>query len=195
MRTRVGRAVALAFVAVVAGCAHVPLTTLYELWKFDAANADPAAIRAAIRVPESLAPRPHGARLVLSRGAAADPARKEWKFDLEDVRDAKELDALTRFRRDGYPIFVFKLSDADVAEVRKVQAELRRNAANARVNLGVSLDACRRGKLPEGALLSSTYLKLDRAAGYLPVVEDIDLRKEMGQEATLAERVPPCESF
>lgn len=41
------------------------------------------------------------------------------------------------------------------------------------------------------ALLPSTDLKLYAANGYLALLEDVDLRKEVG-EAALAEFMPPC---
>ncbi|MEQ1715518.1 MAG: hypothetical protein ABL907_05975, partial [Hyphomicrobium sp.] len=81
----------------------------------------------------------------------------------------------------------------DVAKLRDMQRALRQARTPDRKgsNLGVSIDACRRGPLPEGALLSSTYLQLAHTDGYMPLLEDMDLRAEIGEEA-LAMQIPPC---
>jgi hypothetical protein len=95
-----------AFGVALSGCMHVPVTTLYKLWSFDMATADPAILRVATRVPSYFSARPNGA-------------------------------------------------------------------------------------LPAGKILTSTYLLVNPAVGYLPVLEDIDLRQEISQ-TDLAEKLPAC---
>lgn len=177
--------------ASVGGCGHISAATLYKLWTFDMATADPAAIRAAIRFPKALAPRPGGAKLTITETGAGGSGASTRVFVLEEVEEAGALD---RYRRDGYPVKAFRLSAVSVEELRRLQADVRAARAASRNkpgSLGVSIDACRLGPLPPGALLSSTYLKLDAREPYMPVVEDIDLRKEIGENA-LATQVPPC---
>lgn len=171
----------------VSGCAHVPAATLYKLWTFDMATADPSAIRAAIRYPKVLAPRAGGAKLTLTQADPKGAAPRTHAFVLEELEEGAALD---RFRRQGYPVRAFRLSAADTAKVRAIQVEMNATPGQSG-SFGVSIDACRLGPLPQGALLSSTYLKLDAREPYMPVVEDIDLRKEIG-EAALAAQVPPC---
>lgn len=181
--------------ALLSGCGHIPVTTMYKLWSFDFAHADPGSIRAAIRVPEALMAQPGGAKLTLGRNAAGSASPVAETFILEEVKDPRELQSLTRFARSGYPITAYKLSAADVQKLKRIQAEINADRAagktDARGNLGVSIDACSRKSLPQGALLSSTYLKLDEDVGYMPLVEDIDLRKEISPE-DLAKQIPPC---
>lgn len=40
-------------------------------------------------------------------------------------------------------------------------------------------------------ILTSTYLRLDHADGYLPVIEDMDLRSQVSADV-LAAQIPPC---
>lgn len=176
------------------GCGHVPITSLYKLSSFDVAHADPAVIRAAARAPAALAPRPQGARLTVTHRVPGGSQDVAEVFILEEVREAAELRQVERFRREGYPLTVYRLSEADVRRVKALQGTLLADRAAGRGghgSLGVAVDACARGVLPPGALLSSTYLKLDAETGYLPVLEDVDLRKEISPEA-FARAVPPC---
>lgn len=177
------------------GCGHIPVTTMYKLWSFDFAQADPAAIRAAIRVPAALRPRPGGAKLTISRNGPAGAAPRVETFILEDVKDPRELQLLAPFVRSGYPITAYRLAAADVQKLKQLQVEINAERAagnpNARGNLGVAIDACHVKSMPQGALLSSTYLKLDAEAGYMPLVEDVDLRKEIPAQ-DLAKHIPAC---
>ena len=198
MQFRFGRVVSLftfCASALVAGCGHIPVTTMYKLWSFDFAHADPGAIRAAIRVPDALMARPAGAKLTLTRNTTGSASPVVETFILEEVRDPRELEQLARFARSGYPVTAYKLAAPDVQKLKSMQAEINAaraaGKADARGNLGVAIDACHRKAMPQGALLSSTYLKLDDEAGYMPLVEDIDLRKEISSE-DLAKQIPPC---
>ncbi len=175
-----------------AGCGYVPVTTLYKLWSFDLLHADPAQIRAAARYPDALAPRPGGAKLLVTikSGERSDVRT----FVLEDDTNAAELAAVAKYRRAGFSLRVFRLAATDVALMRSVLKDLREAKARgdkATGSLGISVDACHMGVLPKQAVLTSSFLKLDTAAGYMTLLEDVDLRKEFGDNA-LAERVPPC---
>lgn len=171
------------------GCSHVPVATLYRLWSFDFAHADPGAIRAAIRVPAALMPRPGGAKLTLKHDGAVET------FKLEEVTDAAETARLAPYVRSGYPITAYRLSAGDVQRLKQLQNEINARRASgdkdAGGTLGVGIDACSRKALPQGALLSSTYLKLDDEVGYMPLVEDIDLRQQIPAQ-DLAKNIPPC---
>jgi hypothetical protein len=172
-----------------AGCSHVPLTTIWKLATFDPARADPAVLRAALRHPDGLAVRRDGARLILTLPpAAGERAPRKVEFTLVPADGPGDREPRSRYARAGYSIEVLRLSDTDTEAVRKLQAERHASGGG---KLEVSAAACHRGGLPSGPILASTYLRLDLADGYMPVVEDIDLRKELGAEK-LATEVPPC---
>jgi hypothetical protein len=188
------RGLAIVLFAVVAGCSHVPVSTMYKLWSFDVLAADPAAIRAAARYPASLAPRPGGAKLTLTITGAKGGAPDVRVYVLEETTEAPELTQVSPYRRDGYPIRVYRLSEQDAANVRALLKELReakQRAEQRSGSIGVAIDACHTGEMPKKAILTSTYLKLVAASGYMTVLEDVDLRKEVG-DTDLAKNVPPC---
>jgi hypothetical protein len=82
-----------------------------------------------------------------------------------------------------------------VQELRRLQAENRDPEQSIKGKphgeIGISADACRNGALPAGRILTSTYLLVNPADGYLPVLEDIDLRQEISQ-TDLAGKLPAC---
>ncbi len=49
--------------AMLAACSHVPVSTMWALRNFDAASVDPAALRAAVRLPETFEPQKGGVTL------------------------------------------------------------------------------------------------------------------------------------
>ncbi len=192
MRTRCIRraAAGAALSALVAGgCSHVPLTTVYKLATFDPANADPTVLRAALRYPEALAVRKDGAKLILTLGAAAgETAPKKFEFTLVPAEGPGEREPRMRYGRAGHVVEVMKLSAEDAENVRKLQAERRGRGGG---SIAVSAAACHRNGLPSGPILASTFLRLDMTDGYMTVLEDFDLRKELGAEK-LASEVAAC---
>lgn len=185
---------ALLLSCLTAGCAHVPVSTIYKLWSFDMLSADPAAIRAAVRYPAALSPRAGGAKLTLTMTGGGLLKPDVRMFVLEDATSPADVGGLEPYKRDNYPVRAFRLSDRDVTAVRGLLQELREGKARGESrsgNIGVSIDACHKGAMPSKAILASTYLKLDKAGGYMTVLEDVDLRREFG-DAEIAKHVPAC---
>ncbi len=194
---RIPTTLVLAFSALLgAGCGHVPLSTLATLATLDTNTIDPAGLGAAVRVPMVLKPRPGGVKLVITYRRPGAAKQAERSFVMEEVREPFELQKLAGFRSGGQTITAYRLSGSDVKALRQIQAETRAPAGSllggGQSSLGISADACHLGPLPAGPILSSTYLKVVAGGTYLPVLEDIDLRAELG-EVALAEHVPPCE--
>lgn len=189
---------AMIVAAVVAGgCASVPLTTIAKLWAFEFDSADPAVLRAAVRIPASLAPRPGGVVLTVVTWQDGETARHQHPFILEEAVEPGEAAPLASYRRTGDRIAVYRVSAADVVVMRRLLADHREkkrtSSARQSSTIDIKADACRVGALPEGPILSSTFLKLDERDGYLPLLVDLDLRQEIGA-AEFAKAVPPCAS-
>jgi hypothetical protein len=173
---------------IAAACMHVPVSTMAELWSFDAAKADPAAVRAAVRLPEVLVPRPGGVVLTLSISGGSTPEPHE--FVLEEAREPMEIAAIAHEQRPGTGLYAYRLSKADAERVRNLQrASMAASGRGGTIAVGAK--ACRRGPLPAGPVVTSTYLQLDRRKGYMPLIVDIDLRSELGA-AGLDKEIPPC---
>lgn len=181
------RRAALLFTSIslsLAACSHVPAATIYELWNFDMATADPAVLRAAVRIPLTLHPQPGGVVLTVTKNGSG--ASSKHDFILEEVSEPSELAPLSTRMRHGFTVHAYRLSKADIERVRALQKKPGGGGS-----IGIGAKACRTANLPKGAILSSTFLKVDAKRGYLTVLDDIDLRKELG-EVNLDKEIPPC---
>lgn len=173
------------------GCAKVPLGTMLTLATLDPNTADPAGFGAAVLQPLWLATPAGGVTLTLTIARSDAPKPEVHAFVMEEVRDPAELAKVAQYRRRGDTLTVYRLADADAATLRQLQASTRGAGGSGSSSIGVAAKACRQGPLPGGPILTSTYLKVAASGEYLPVLEDIDLRAEVG-EVALAEQVPEC---
>ena len=69
----------------------MPVSTMWALRNFDASTADPASLRAAIRIPESLEPRPGGVTLEVGWWRDGDEAKHDAKKEKGGGCDAWRL--------------------------------------------------------------------------------------------------------
>lgn len=197
-RRRVALAVMGGISCLAAGCGHMPVTTLYQLRKFDPASFDPAPMRIAVRLTDAVVPRKAGTVFRISMTIAGRTTEKlEETFVLEQLPVVAEP-ALAALRKSGEALHVFRFSPADVERIRKLQAEAKRAAqarsGSNRVEITVSSKACRMQKLPAGALLSTTLLRTEADAPFLVLLQDVDLRAEAQRHGTDIEvEIPPCD--
>jgi hypothetical protein len=192
------RSLATAVVGVLAtalaGCGHVPLTTIYRLRAFNITTADPEVLRAAVRLPDVLSPTQSGVKLTVSAGRGAEADRQVYELVLKEVTEPAELGPLASERRTGNHIHVYRIDPADVPRIRAAQAEALRNPGKGGT-LAVKAAACRRGDLPAGAILTTTYIKIDEEHGFMPLLKDVDIRAEVPRGEDISEKVLMCETF
>jgi hypothetical protein len=175
-------------------CGHVPVSTLWALRHFDAATVDPALLRAAIRLPDTLEPAPGGVKLEIGWWRNGEEDKKHMvKFALQETSSPADTAPLAGERRPGTRVLVYRVDPADIATIRAVQAQAREaKAGGAHGSFGVGADACRRGEPGPGPVLMTTWLRVDARGRYLPVVENLDLRESVKKEKSFEELVPPC---
>jgi hypothetical protein len=176
-------------------CGHVPVSTLYKLWSFDMATADPAFLRAAVRTSSGLRPRPDGVTLTVTASRDGDKDKTVHTLVLQEIKDPAELAGLAAFQKTGTHIAAYRLSQSDSASVRQLQAALRgpsgKSPGTGQASIGIGAQACRQGPLLAGPILTSTYFNAGGSDGYLPVLVDVDLRQELDAKS-LAESIPQC---
>lgn len=189
-------AAALAGALALAGCGHVPLSTMARLRSFDAMTLDPAQLRIAIRAPDWIEPRPDGAKLTfkVSRDGAL---LREEAFVLEPAEELAERARLAAFQRRGERIAPLRVSTADADRIRALQMEMQAlraaGAGKTALSVAAAVEACRRGETPAGPIRTTTLLQPDPATGYLVLLDEVDLRETARKAGVdLTEKLPPC---
>lgn len=188
----------LATAAALAACSHVPVKTMWELRKFDPLTADPALLRAAVAAPALYAPKPGGAKMMISQERKSGGDRRAVEIVLEEVPLATET-GLGRIRpRVGSVLHAYRIPPADIPRLIELRREaLARSAAEPGAFKGqfsVGVDGCRVGgtALPDEVRVS-TWIKTGDGEGYLPLIEDFDLIAEVGRDK-LTQTSPVCEA-
>lgn len=165
-----------------AACGHMPVSTMVALRSFDFSTFDPTALRAAVQLPEALFLKADGVSLKVTV-KFGDEAPEVDTFVLRQVVSPDETAPLARFAKSGEVVFAYALTERDVAAVRALQEQGRRVRAEHpgknSIAIAVEPHACRRGVLPPGPVLSTTYLRPDAATGYVTFLRDVDLREAM----------------
>lgn len=179
--------------ALLSGCAsmevmsHMPLTTMSRLAGMTMDDIDPSSLRVAARLPERLAPRPRGVKIVLDIGGALGATHEE--FILEPETAAAELELLAGNAQRDSKLWVYRLSSSDVTRLRQI-IDRSRGARASSVSIAAGVDACHLAPLGQVALPTTTFLRTN-ATGYFVVTENLDLRAIV-PEADLVSKIPAC---
>jgi hypothetical protein len=197
MIPRLRGALAVVSLSLVAACGHVPISTLYQLRKFDPATFDPAPVRIAVRLADAIEPRKGTSVFHMKLMMPGhEPEKQQHDFVLEPLPLASEP-ALQAFRKVGEAIHVFRFSATDGERIRTIQREVAESRAKGRrggqLTIEVSSKACRKGPLPAGALPSTTLIRTEAQGPYLVLLQDVDLRAEAQKHnENLEAEIPPC---
>ena len=175
-----------------AGCSHMPVTSMVKLARVDFETSDPAQLRAAIKLPRTLRPQPKGValRIAVQVGRAPEEARD---FMLRELPEPAEL---TREAGAGSHIFAYRIDDPDLARLAAFRAELiakKSSGQKGSISISVRPQACKVGELPDGSITFSTYLRTAETKDYVALARDVDLRSIVPNAAVVAE-IPRCGS-
>lgn len=175
-----------------AGCSHMPVTSMVKLARVDFETSDPAQLRAAIKLPRTLRPRPNGValRIAVQVGRAPEEARD---FLLRELPEPAEL---TREAAAGSHIFAYRIDDSDLARLAAFRAELiakKSSGQRGSISISVRPQACKAGELPDGPITFTTYLRTAETKDYVALARDVDLRSIVPNAAVVAE-IPRCGS-
>jgi hypothetical protein len=173
-----------------AGCSHMPVTSMVKLARVDFETSDPAQLRAAIKLPRALRPRPSGVtlRIAVQVGRAPEEARD---FMLREMPEPSEL---TREAGADSHIFAYRIDDADLARLAAFRAELiakKSSGQKGSISISVRPQACKAGELPDGPIYFTTYLRTAETKDYVALARGVDLRSIVPNAAVVAE-IPRC---
>ncbi|CAN7380091.1 hypothetical protein LJR090_002952 [Bosea sp. LjRoot90] len=183
-----------------AGCGHVPLTSLPKLAKIDIRTTDLAQLRAGISLPADIRPLPGGVTMTIV-ALPKDGGRHERKVVLEEVRDAAELAKLPTLAAPGRRFTLFRLGAADAARLSAFREEMFAGPQNSgnRGSLALGTDkACRLGELSGKPITMTGYLRTSETQDYVLLMRDFDLKeavREIDPKVDLATAIPPCDAI
>lgn len=177
-------------VMAMAGCSHMPVTSMVKLARVDFETSDPAQLRAAIKLPRTLRARPNGValRIAVQVGRGPEEARD---FMLREIPEPAEL---TREADAGSHIFAYRIDDADLARLAAFRSDLmakKNSGQKGSISISVRPQACKVGELPDGPITFSTYLRTAETKDYVTLARDVDLRSIVPNAAVVAE-IPRC---
>ncbi len=175
-----------------AGCSHMPVTSMVKLARVDFETTDPAQLRAAIKLPRTLRPQPNGValRIAVQVGRSPEEARD---FLLRELPEPAEL---TREAGTESHIFAYRIDDGDLARLMAFRAELisrKSSGQKGSISISVRPQACKSGELPNGPVYFTTYLRTAETKNYVPLARDVDLRSIV-PDATAVDNIPRCRS-
>ena len=170
-----------------AGCSHMPVTSMVKLARVDFETSDPAQLRAAIKLPRTLRPQPKGValRIAVQVGRAPEEA---CDFMLRELPEPAEL---TREAGAGSHIFAYRIDDSDLARLAAFRTELiakKRPKAQAKEDRSRFRYGRKHAKLASCRTARSTSpQRAEKTA------RDVDLRSIVPNAAVVAE-IPRCGS-
>jgi hypothetical protein len=175
-----------------AGCSHMPVTSMVKLARVDFETSDPVQLRAAIKLPRTLRPRPNGValRIAVQVGRAPEDARD---FVLREIPEPAEL---TREASADSHIIAYRIDDSDLARLMAFRTELiakKSSGQKGSISISVRPQACKAGELPDGPIYFTTYLRTAETKDYVALARDVDLRSIVPNAAVVAE-IPRCGS-
>lgn len=182
----------LGLILFLSACTAIPVKTMYTLATTDPMTVDPKIIRTAARMPDWLEPRTNGASLEIKAEFAG--RENQEIFILQPIPLSLESSNLQVEAKPGYKLYVYRLNPADLPRLEAFREMVKAKKAagiKTKGSMSAGVKGCRKGELKDGAILVSNYLRLNAEQGYLPVLVDYDLRKQLDGK-NLAESLPPC---
>ena len=182
---------ALLLLALLAGCATVPLRSLAALSRVDFQTTDLRQLRVAVGMPEAIRTRKDGVRMDAILKIDGEPDRTSV-FHLVET---EEPDAPEDRGRQGRTTKQFRLGEGDLLRLEGMRKAIEASRSTGRKgSLGLGIAArefCRLNALGSGPLAVTTYLKTSETGRYVVLTEGFDLRSDPRIAAAL-DGLPPC---
>src|SRR5262245_33399278 len=146
----IDRALVAFLVLALAGCGHMPVTSMIKLARADLASTDPAQLRAAVKLPRTLRLKPSGVALGIGV-KLANGQEDTQDFVLREVSDPADMLALHRELDRNTHVFAYRLDAGEAARLSAFRDALRKkqDASGGRggsLTIAIRPDACRVGE-------------------------------------------------
>jgi hypothetical protein len=180
---------------VLAGCGHMPVTSMVKLARVDFVATDPAGLRAAVKLPRTIRPLRDQVRLRVAVKLASGKEDSQ-DFRLAEVSDPADLLSLRGEIDGGTHLFAYRLDPAEATRLGAFREALKKQQTTntgrgGSLTISIATGACRSGELSDGPVLLTTYLRTAETSGYVPLARDVDMRSFAREHDALAE-LPVC---
>jgi len=172
----------LSLVLLIAGCAGIPLSSVYKMMTANPLEFHPDAIAVAIKRPHYLQVNTGDVVMSLSINSEIPFLVVEQQYLLAvDNKPRIPLELMDKFKNDEQ-LTVLKLSADDVIRMTVLQQQMKSHLINggSRDDFGFWVKVnggCKKSKtIPESVLLSS-FLRLDSKSDFFALYEDFDIGK------------------
>ena len=178
-----------------AGCGHMPVTSMVKLARIDFTATDPDQFRAAVRLPMAIRPLRDRERLRIAVKLASGKEEIQ-DFRLTEISDPADVASLRDEIEADTHIFAFGLDPAEAARLVAFRDGLKRQQAESggrrgAITISIVPEGCRSGEFPRGEVLFTTYLRTAETGGYVPLARDVDMRS-LAPGRDLAREMPVC---
>jgi hypothetical protein len=177
-----------------AGCSAVPFGSILKLSRVDFATTDLDRLRVGLYLPKGLRTKPNGVVMV-STYAPTGGAEQRTQLLLQESNDPADIVGLPNGSFSSGKSYVYRLSDKarqQLDNIRKQAKTAEAKGQKGTLSIGISTkEFCRDGTLPEGPLLSDTWLFTIETQGWVALVQKFDLRSDKTIEDSLA-TLSPC---
>jgi hypothetical protein len=176
-----------------AGCTHIPVTSMLKLARVDVVATEPGQLRAAVKVPRAVIPQSMVMRIDMTLPSGE---RQVEDFRLREVSSPADVLELEPELDRNTRIVAYQVDPADLARLIAFREALNekhkaQGARGGKLALAIVPQACRTAELPPGPVYFTSCLRTQETGGYVPLARDLDLRT-VSPGRDLAAEIPPC---
>lgn len=188
-------AAALAMLVALAGCLTTPPSSVVKLARLSPLDADPSAVRLAVRLPEALVVRDGDIRLRIGFDGGSETTRLVEEYAAVITDGSGGMPGIAIDESDGTHVFVAALTEEDAAALAETQKRIRawRTAGiEGEGQLAVMATACADGPVPEGPIPLTTWMRTSPDEPFFIVARNIDLRQQIDRGSRPDDLIGRC---
>ena len=176
----------------VTGCASVPVSTMWKLRNFDLIETDARKLRVGVRMPNHIRLKPGDVNVMvklLKKGRTEETSR----LDLSEVTDAKELAGVSTYRKSGFSVTVYRLTEGALKKLSVFKAQFRqqkkRFGDDVSGQMSVTTTGCVKPGFNNRPVLVTTLFKSSETGSFVVLTAERDISKLLRQAGS----IKPCQ--
>lgn len=185
-------------IGLTAGCANVPLSSLYKLSKFSVLEADPGQIRIAVRGPDAIQPQKGDVRMNLGYDAEDGSFSLADVYLIEVIRGDTETPELQDGIEQNESVTLFHLSPTDAQQMRDTQRRIRQHkdkGGKGTGTLGVSVHiACLQKPVKQDSAYLDIFIQTAADEPFFNINNNLKLDEASDELARGMQEWPICDA-